>query len=52
MEGEEIPRKETNDGIVISASYVRKLLQKKEFEMIKKIVPPVTYEYLKEKYDK
>lgn len=52
IELEEIPRKETNDGIVISASYVRKLLQKKEFEMIKKIVPPVTYEYLKEKYDK
>ncbi len=47
-----IPRKETKDGMVISASYVRGLLQKREFELIKGIVPLVTYEYLKRNYDR
>ena len=41
----EIPRVECEDA-VISASYVRKLLKKKDFEIIKKLVPSPTYDYL------
>lgn len=46
IEFEEIPRKE-QDGEVISASRVRKLLKTKDFAEIAKIVPPTTLEYLK-----
>ncbi|MBR5800132.1 MAG: NAD-dependent epimerase/dehydratase family protein [Lachnospiraceae bacterium] len=46
---EVIPRKEW-DGQVISASRVRALLEKKQFEDIKKIVPITTYDYLYNKY--
>lgn len=46
IEFEEIPRKE-QDGEVISASRVRKLLETKDFAEIAKIVPPTTLEYLK-----
>lgn len=51
IEFDVIPRKETNDGI-ISASRVRKLLEKKNFEAIKQLVPITTLKYLKEKYGK
>lgn len=44
-----IDRKE-KDGDVISASRVRKLLQEKEFERIKKLVPKSTYEFLISRY--
>lgn len=40
-----IPRKEY-DGEAISASRVRKLLEEKDFERIKPIVPDTTYQYL------
>ena len=47
MEFCEIPRKEDAEGIgVISASRVRKLLKEKDFEGLKKLVPPTTFEYL------
>lgn len=46
---EVIPRKEWK-GSVISASRVRSLLEKKNFEEIKEIVPGTTYEYLLEKF--
>ena len=44
-----IPRKEFG-GEVISASRVRKLLEKKDFESIKKIVPETTYDYLVKRF--
>ena len=37
------------DDLVLSASYVRKLAKEKNFDEIKKIVPPSTYTYLKSK---
>ncbi len=43
-----IPRKEEN-GVVISASTVRRYLEEGNFERISRIVPPCTYNYLKEK---
>ena len=46
---EVIPRKE-QDGEVISASRVRKLLKTKDFDAIAEIVPKTTLEYLKLKY--
>lgn len=46
---EVISRKEMS-GSVISASRVRKLLKEKDFEGIKELVPPTTYEFLVEKY--
>lgn len=46
---EVIARKEWN-GTAISASRVRSLLEKKDFEGIREIVPETTYEYLLEKY--
>jgi len=45
----EIPRKEAN-GKPVSASFVRELLGKKDFDKIKEIVPHVTYEYLLETF--
>ena len=45
----EIKRKESN-GVPISASYVRKLLQKNDYDTIKKIVPDSTFNYLKSNY--
>ena len=42
----EIPRKETDDG-VISASKVRKALENDEFDKIEKMVPESTLEFLK-----
>ena len=44
-----IPRKEMN-GRVISASSVRKCLQENNWDLVKEIVPPSTYNYLVEKY--
>lgn len=44
---EVIPRKE-QDGEVISASRVRKLLEINDFDAIAKIVPQTTLDYLKE----
>lgn len=41
----EIPRKE-EEGEVISASRVRRLLKEKKWEEIRKMVPDCTYEYL------
>ncbi|MDR0920637.1 MAG: hypothetical protein LBM93_15525, partial [Oscillospiraceae bacterium] len=46
---EEIPRKEFN-GVAISASRVRKLLETKDFHSIAEIVPATTLNYLKEKF--
>ena len=43
-----IPRKEQN-GEVISASKVRKLLEENNFHEIKKLVPKTTFKYLKNK---
>jgi [citrate (pro-3S)-lyase] ligase len=40
-----IPRLNFSDA-VISASYVRKLAQQKDFDLIKKLVPQSTYDYL------
>lgn len=47
----EIPRAEVNDQ-PISASNVRLLLEKKQFEEIKKLVPEPTYNYLVADYEK
>ena len=49
---DEIPRKEIAGDIVISASCVRELLEKRDFEAIKELVPHTTYEYLVKKYGK
>ena len=49
IELREIPRKET-DGVVISASRVRKCLEEKNWEEIKKLVPETTYSFLEEKF--
>jgi len=49
MEFVEIPRVGVS-GEVISASRVRALLEKKEFEAIKQIVPETTYQYLVERF--
>lgn len=46
----EIPRKE-NCGKVISASLVRKYLDNKDFDSIRKVVPETTFDYLIKKYD-
>lgn len=45
----EIPRKE-QDGQVISASRVRKLLQERDFESIAKLVPATTLNFLKDNF--
>ena len=45
----EIPRKETN-GEVISASRVRKCLEEKNWDEIRKLVPKTTYSFLEEKF--
>jgi [citrate (pro-3S)-lyase] ligase len=45
----EIKRKEIGSQ-VISASRVRKCLEHKDFEEIRKLVPETTYEYLVKKY--
>lgn len=45
----EIPRKET-DGGVISASRVRKCLEEKKWDEIRKLVPETTYLFLEEKF--
>ena len=42
----EIPRKSTNNGQVISASTVRKLLKEEKFEELKKFVPQTIFDYL------
>jgi hypothetical protein len=47
----EIERKTSDNGLAISASYVRKLLKEKNFEGIKSITPPSTYEYLLKFHD-
>ncbi|MBR3723338.1 MAG: adenylyltransferase/cytidyltransferase family protein [Selenomonadaceae bacterium] len=46
----EIKRKITDEGEVISASMVRKLVRACEYEKLETLVPPVTFEYLKRKY--
>ena len=46
---EVIPRKESG-GAVISASRVRALLEEKDFDAIKKIVPITTFSYLVDKF--
>lgn len=46
----EIPRKESQDGLVISASRVRKYLKEKDWESIKRLVPETTLEYLKSEF--
>ncbi|WP_029233429.1 adenylyltransferase/cytidyltransferase family protein [Butyrivibrio sp. VCB2006] len=48
LEFVEIPRKtvETGTDVVISASRVRKLIEEKDYEGVKKIVPETTYRYL------
>lgn len=43
-----IPRLEA-DGNVISATHVRKAFKEKDFDLIKSITPPTTYEFLVEK---
>ena len=45
----EIPRVET-DGVPVSASHVRRLLEVKDFEAIAKIVPKTTLDYLMNKF--
>lgn len=45
----EIPRKE-QDGSVISASRVRKLLKEKKYEDVRRLVLPQVYEYLEKHY--
>lgn len=45
IEVDEIKRKETEGG-VISASRVRRALQTRDFDLIRKLVPDTTYEYL------
>lgn len=45
----ELERKEVN-GKVISASYVRRLMEEKEFEQIKELVPPSTYRYIAQEF--
>lgn len=49
IELHEIPRKEI-DGNVISASRVRKLLEEKNWNEIKKLVPKTTYSFLRKNY--
>jgi [citrate (pro-3S)-lyase] ligase len=49
IEVSEIARKEEG-GEAISASRVRKLLETKDFEAIKPLVPQATYDYLVKKY--
>lgn len=45
----EIPRKESN-GEAISASHVRELLERKDFDSIRPLVPGPTFDYLTEKF--
>ena len=45
----EIPRK-TFDGEAISASNVRELLKRGDFDAIKNLVPETTFDYLRERY--
>lgn len=47
---EEIKRKTSDDGVVISASRVREYLHKGEWNKLKNIVPKTTYDYLQKKY--
>ena len=46
-----VPRIEL-DGQVISATRVRKALKEDDFQTIKKLVPPTTYNYLAKNYGK
>ena len=46
----EIARMADESGMVISASEVRKCLEKHEYRKIKEIVPKSTYDFLKERY--
>lgn len=46
-----IPRKLLSDGTPISASFVRKLAAKKDWDAIMDLVPPTTLNYLKEHQD-
>ena len=48
----EIPRVDSQDGNVISASRVRKLLEMGNFTEVEKLVPATTLNYLKGKYEK
>ncbi len=50
IEFHEIPRRQIG-GEYISASTVRKLLKRKEYEQVKKYVPETTFEYLKNMKD-
>jgi [citrate (pro-3S)-lyase] ligase len=45
----EIPRREMNEA-AISASRVRALLEEKNFDQIRGLVPETTYEYLNKTY--
>lgn len=49
IEVEEIPRKQSGGG-VISASRVRKCLEKKAWDEINQLVPKTTYDYLTDKF--
>lgn len=48
VEVTEIPRKESG-GIAISATRVRELYEKKEFEALRQLLPETTWNYLKER---
>lgn len=48
---DEIPRKESADGEVISASWVRKMYQSRNFTEMKRMLPDVTWQYLVDKAD-
>lgn len=47
----EIPRME-KDGMAVSASRVRELMKKQEYEMVQELVPKTTYDYLLEIFAK
>ena len=42
----EIPRTSTEDGIIISASAVRKAMEEKDVNLLQKMLPKTTQEYL------
>lgn len=46
----EIPRLNIEDGLVVSASMVRKLMNANNFDELKKYVPETTYDFLVENY--
>lgn len=51
IEFEEIPRKQAEDGTVISASTVRKLLQDGNWEGIERLVPRSTFAFLQQSFN-